>query len=75
MQVTLRHVGTVQALLTTAMAATSAAASVDAATIRLLSNAQEAVTRFYAGLSTGELQLLRCTLARYFQDKRIRWEH
>jgi hypothetical protein len=55
------------------MAALHPAGAVDAATIGLLSNAEDAVLRFYGGLDAGELALLRVTLARYFQDKRVRW--
>lgn len=40
--------------------------------MKLLSNAAEATTNFYGSLCTGELILLRSTLARYFQDKRVR---
>jgi hypothetical protein len=64
--VTLRHLSTVRALLV------SAAAGVDGEAIRLLSNAEDATQRFYGGLSAGEAALLRATLARFFQDKRVR---
>lgn len=70
-QVTLRHLGTVQAILTTAAAA-SPEGKVDADVINLVSYAEEATIRFYGTLSNGELSLLRQTLARFFQDKRVK---
>lgn len=63
LQVTLRHLGTVQAILTTAAAA-SPEGKVDADVINLVSYAEEATIRFYVTLSFGELSLLRQTLAR-----------
>lgn len=70
---TLRHLQTVDGIITAAAAACSPACTADvAATQQLLSNAQAATTKFYGGLCTGELLLLRSTLARYFQDKRVR---
>lgn len=72
-QVTLRHLQTVDGIIKAAAAACSPACTVDvAATQQLLSNAQAATAKFYGGLCTGELLLLRSTLARYFQDKRVR---
>lgn len=72
MQVTLRHLRTVSSIMQAAASACSPPCAVDAATMKLLSNAAEATANFYGGLSTGELLLLRSTLARYFQDKRVR---
>jgi hypothetical protein len=72
-QVTLRHLQTVDGIIKAAAAACSPSCTVDAAaTHQLLSNAQAATSKFYGGLCTGELLLLRSTLARYFQDKRVR---
>jgi hypothetical protein len=62
-QVTLRHLGTVQAILATAAAA-SPEGKVDADVINLVNYAEEATIRFYGTLSVGELALLRQTLAR-----------
>ncbi|KAF6259309.1 organic solute transport protein 1-domain-containing protein [Scenedesmus sp. NREL 46B-D3] len=70
-QVTLRHLGTVQAILATAAAASSEG-KVDADVINLVSFAEESTIRFYGTLSIGELALLRQTLARFFQDKRVK---
>lgn len=61
MQVTLRHLGTVQAIL---MTASSSAGQVDVDVISLISQAEEATVRFYGTLSMGELLLLQQTLAR-----------
>ena len=72
MQVTLRHLRTVESIITAAAASCRPPCAGDAATLKLLSNAADAATRFYEGLCAGELMLLRSTLARYFQDKRVR---
>lgn len=71
-QVTLRHLQTVSGIIKAAAASCSPPCTVDAAVIKLLSNAEAASTKFYGSLCPGELMLLRSTLARYFQDKRVR---
>lgn len=74
LQVTLRHLNTVQSIITAAAAACNPPCVVDTAVLKLLRNAGEATNRFYGGLCTGDLALLRSTLARYFQDKRVRYD-
>lgn len=74
LQVTLRHLHTVQSIITAAAAACNPPCAVDTAVLKLLSNAGEGTNRFYGGLCTGDLALLRSTLARYFQDKRVRYD-
>lgn len=64
MQITLRHLSTAQAILTTVMAANSVTGEVDGSVIGLISEAEAATIRFYGTLSIGELALLRHTLAR-----------
>eukprot|EP00879_Flechtneria_rotunda_P025244 GHRR01026815.1.p1 GENE.GHRR01026815.1~~GHRR01026815.1.p1 ORF type:complete len:270 (+),score=103.54 GHRR01026815.1:1090-1899(+) len=56
----------------TAMAAGSATGAVDSSIIGLISQAENTTVRFYGMLSMGELALLRCTLARFFQDKHVK---
>jgi hypothetical protein len=70
--VTLRHLSTVESIIQAAAAACSPPCTLDAAVMKLLNNAKDATNRFYGGLSTGELLLLRSTLTRYFQDKHVR---
>lgn len=71
-QVTLRHLAGARALVVSATVAASPDGTVDVATMRLISNAEDATQRFYGGLGAGELLLLRATLARFLQDKRVR---
>eukprot|EP00879_Flechtneria_rotunda_P032273 GHRR01035452.1.p1 GENE.GHRR01035452.1~~GHRR01035452.1.p1 ORF type:complete len:180 (+),score=54.15 GHRR01035452.1:52-540(+) len=54
------------------MAAGSATGAVDSSIIGLISQAENTTVRFYGMLSMGELALLRCTLARFFQDKHVK---
>lgn len=61
----LRHLGSVQAILTSATAACSATGDVDSDMINLISEAEAAAVRFYGTLSIGEMALLRHTLARW----------
>lgn len=63
----LRHLGTVQAILTTALAAASRGGAVpdaDAQVVHRISEAEEAAAKFYGCLSVGQHALLRHTLAR-----------
>lgn len=60
----LRHLGTVQAILTSALAASGPAKPADAEVIHLISLAEQATIKTYGTLSIGELALLRHTLAR-----------
>ena len=72
LQVTLRHLATVEAIVAAAAAACTPPCTVDTAVLKLLRNAEAATVQFYGSLCAGELALLRSTLARYFQDKRVR---
>ncbi|KAF8072801.1 Oscp1 [Scenedesmus sp. PABB004] len=62
----------VNAILTTALAACSPSGAVDGAVIGLVGAAEEAVVRLYGTLPAGELGLLRRTLARFFQGRRVK---
>lgn len=60
----LRHLGSVQAILACTTAATSATGAADAEVVGLVGRAEDSVMHFYGSLGTGELALLRQTLAR-----------
>jgi hypothetical protein len=72
LQVTLQHLRTVDSIIRAAATACSPPCPLDPAVTKLLSNAEASTTKFYENLCAGELMLLRSTLARYFQDKRVR---
>jgi len=69
--VMLRHLGTAQAILTSAMAGCSPAGAVDPSTIHLISQAEAATINMYGTLGMGELALLRHTLARQVPDVQL----
>ena len=62
-QVTILHLATVRSMV---------AGFTDQATLDLLDNVQSCVTRTYSHLNMGQQHLLRQTLLRFFQDKRVK---
>lgn len=66
----LRHLATVRKLLLAAPASCAGGAVSEAAA--LVAHAEDATRAFYGRLTMGQLHLLRQTLARFFQDKRVK---
>ncbi len=68
----LRHLAGVKGLLASAASAVPEANSVLSEACALVTHAEEAALLFYASMAPGEVALLRHTLCRFFQDKRVK---